>query len=125
MTPLVFRPRLTMLLLPVALLGTSLSNARLHPLFLLGVPFAVAYFFVLWRSRTVVADDGITVSAWRGSRLLPWADVAAVRNGGGGTVRAVTRDGETVPLPSVEWRPILYHDSEYVYAGSGQAVVQW
>ncbi len=126
MTPLVFRPRPSTWLTPVFLLLTSLSNARVtHPLFLLGAPLALAYLYVLARSRTVVADDGITVSTWRGARLLPWAEVAAIRNAGGGGVVAVTGDGERVVLPWVEWRAVLRHDSEYVYAGSGQAVVQW
>lgn len=105
------------------LVVNSVLNARFHWLFLLGLPLGLAWVFVCERTRTVADDAGITLRGWRGTRRLPWPDVTAVRRGKGGVV-AVTRDGEEVMLPWVEWRAPVPSDPAYVYPKSGQAVVE-
>ena len=119
-----FRARPLLWVAPAWVLVTGLVNARVHPLFLIGVPFALGYGVVLVRTKTVLAAAGLTIAKWRGAVRLPWADVVAVRKLASG-VAAVTRDGATRLLPWVEWRPIVPSDPAYVYPRSGQAVAEW
>lgn len=118
-----FRARPLLWAMPVWVLVTGLVNARVHPLFLIGVPFALGYGAVLVRTKTVVDAEGLTIAKWRGAERLSWADVAAVRKTAGG-VAAVTHDGTSRLLPWVEWRPVVPSDPEYVYPRSGQAVAE-
>ncbi|HEU0130502.1 MAG TPA: PH domain-containing protein [Mycobacteriales bacterium] len=87
-----------------ALAASMLVRAPEDPWRWVVLALLVPFLWSLWRMRTVLDREGVTVRRFWGERRVAWADVAALARRRAAVV-AVTRDGERVTLPWVEWRP--------------------
>lgn len=102
-----FKPERTNLLAAVLMSAIALLVIGSAPQYLFWV-LIVPILFVVWvrRAQTTVGEQGVDIRyAFRGSRFIPWEDMAGIAFKGSRAL-LTTKDGKSHPLPAVTFNSL-------------------